>query len=180
MEEFALQAFIYEIQHQCKFADLAFQDIVSALRESTAGESTADRVFLAAHTFLVAVGNISKLLWPTKRSCAARGHELRELLQVGDGSVLKSRAFRNHFEHFDERLDKWANSSKHKNFADSNIGPPEFISGLDPEDWMRNLDPTSLTLTFHGDSYHILEIMEALKPICAASQRKTQGLSCTG
>jgi len=174
MEKFALQAFIYEIQHQCKFADLAFQDIVSAQHEGN-----ADRVFLAAHSFLVAVGNISKLLWPTKRSCEARGHELRELLQVGDDSVLKSRAFRNHFEHFDERLDKWANSSKRKNFADSNIRPPGFISGLDPEDWMRNLDPTCLTLTFHGDSYSIPEIMGALKPICAAAQHKAQGLLWT-
>lgn len=175
MEKLALQAFIYEVQHQCKFADLAFQDIVGALHEAT-----ADRVFLAAHTFLVAVGNISKLLWPTKRSCEARGHELRGLLQVSDDSVLKSRSFRDHFEHFDERLDKWVNSSKCKNFADSNIGPPGFISGLDPEDWMRNLDSTSLTLTFHGDSYNIPEIMEALKPICAAAQREAQGLLWPG
>jgi len=175
MKKFALQAFIYEVQHQCKFADLAFQDIVNALHKGT-----TDRIFLAAHTFLVAVGNISKLLWPTKESCEARGHELRELLQVSDDCVLESRAFRNHFEHFDERLDKWANSSKRKNFVDSNIGPPESISGLDPEDWMRNLDPTSLTLTFHGDSYHIPEIMEALKPICAAAQREAQGLLFSG
>jgi len=174
MEKFALQAFMYELQHQCRFADLAFQDIANALREST-----ADRVFLAAHTFLVAVGNISKLLWPMKKSSEARGHELRGLLQVSDDSVLNSRVFRNYFEHFDEHLDKWANSSKRKHFADSNICPPESISGLDPEDWMRNLDPTSLTLTFHGNSYHILETMEALKPICAATQRKTQRLSCT-
>lgn len=171
MKKFALQAFIYEIQHQCKFSDLAFQDIVNALHEGS-----TDRVFFAAHSLLVAVGNISKLLWPTMESCKDRGRELRDLLQVSDASILKSRTFRNHFEHFDERLDKWANSSKRKNFVDSNIAPPGSISGLDTEDWMRNLDPISLTLTFHGDNYSISEIMEALKPICTAAQRAGQNL----
>ena len=168
MEKLVVRVFLDEVERQCRYAHSAFQDLVSALHEGD-----TDCVFFAAHSLLVAVANVSKLLWPAGKDHEARGKQLREILQVRDDCPVSSRSFRNHFEHFDERLDRWARSSKRRNFADSNIGPPGFISGLDPEDYMRTLDPTSLTLTFHGDSYDLRGIMEALRPIHTAAQRES-------
>lgn len=182
MEEFAQKVFIREIEHQCRHADFTFHEMKHALDdlEKKIGASQLpgpwmselmDRIFFTAHAFLVAAGNVSKLLWPTKRRCEARGKELRRLLGVDDKNVLNSRTFRNYFEHFDEHLDEWANSSKHKSFIDRNVGVVESSPGLNPEDCMRNLDPKSLTLTFHGESYHIPTIMDALDSIHSTAQR---------
>ncbi len=166
VDEFILQIFMREVEHQCKFAILAFVDIRNALGRSNVD---ADRVFLSAHAFLVAVGNVSKLLWPTRTGDQARGEQLREKLGVSEASIIQSRRFRNYFEHFDESLDKWARSSEHKNFVDSNIAS---VGGSGTRDIMRNLDPDSLTLTFHGDSYELPRIAEELKPIQKAAERE--------
>ena len=76
-------------------------------------------------------------------------------------SPIKDRNFRNVFEHYDEKIDSWASSSRRKNISDMNISIDGFsaISGLDPIDCMRNLDISrdrkNLTLTFHGESYNL-------------------------
>ena len=60
-----------------------------------------DRIWCSVQAFLVAAGNISKLLWPPKPLLPERGAELRANLSVGDDSPLEPRTFRNHFEYFD-------------------------------------------------------------------------------
>ena len=90
------------------------------------------------------------------------GEELRKSLGIEDNSPIQPRNFRNHFEHFDERLEKWATSSKRHNFVDSNIGSSNMIVGIDPEDFLRNFEPTSRTLTFRGDKYELKPIIEVI------------------
>jgi hypothetical protein len=67
-----------------------------------------------------------------------------------------------HFEHFDEGLENWANTSKRKNFVDSNVGPTGMISGIEPQDYLRNFDPSKATLTFRGDEYQLQPIVNAI------------------
>ena len=122
-----------------------------------------DGIWYAIQAFLVAAGNISKLLWPPKPLLPERGAELRESLSIGDDSPLEPRIFRNHFEHFDERLEQWATSSERHNFADFNVGPPGRIVGLDPRDYLRNFNPTNLTINFRGDVYHIEPIIDSIQ-----------------
>lgn len=169
MDKFVAQRFLKEIETQCRFAEMAYEDTNHALQSHD-----TDRVFFAAHALLVAVGNVSKLLWPAKEIHEDRGKELRKILGVRGNCPVKSRDFRNHFEHFDERLEVWARSSKHKNFVDFNIGS---VSGIASEDIMRNYDPTSETLTFHGGSYPLCGTMGALRRICTAAQRESQRLA---
>ncbi len=73
------------------------------------------RFWYSAQGFLLAVAKISRTLWPAERdhragrsSPSSRGIELRKHLGLPARSPLTDRAVRNQFEHFDERLDLWA------------------------------------------------------------------------
>jgi len=160
METMVLRIFQREVERQCKFATIAAQDLNQALQ---AGDM--DRVWYSIQAFLVAAGNVSKLLWPSKPLLPERGAELRASLSVGDDSPLEPRAFRNHFEHFDERLEQWATSSERRNFADSNVGPPGMIVGLEPGDFLRNFDTTNFAVTFRGDTYHLQPVINAIRDL---------------
>jgi len=96
----------------------------------------------------------------------ARGCILRKSLSVSDNSILKPRNFRNHFEHFDERLEDWA-SLPRRVFIDRNIGPGESsgiqVQALTPESYLRNFDNSNLAVTFQGDSYTLKPIVVELK-----------------
>jgi hypothetical protein len=124
-----------------------------------------DRIWYSVQSLLVAAGNVSKLLWPSQSTARQRGEELRSSLRVPDSSPLEPRTFRNHFEHFDERLEEWATSSDRKNFADSNVGPPGMISGLDPGDYLRNFDTSNYAITYRGDIYAVNSVVDALRQL---------------
>lgn len=157
-----LDMFQREVNRQCKFALIAVEGMEPALRTD---RPDFDRFWYSVQAFLVAVGNISKLLWPSNPHIPERGRELRELLLVDDESILAPRRFRNHFEHFDERLEDWATSSDRHNVADSNIGPPSMIVGLDPSDFLRNFDTSRFAITFRGDVYEVRPIVEAIRAL---------------
>jgi hypothetical protein len=61
-------------------------------------------VWSCIQSILISSGNISKILWPISKY-KERGKQLRKLLKIDSESVLKSRKFRNKFEHYDEFLD---------------------------------------------------------------------------
>jgi hypothetical protein len=157
MDKIMLWIFQREVDRQTRFALMSFSDLEAALK---AGDM--DRIWHAVQGLLVAAGNVSKLLWPSQPSVSNRGEELRLSLAVPDDSKLAPRTFRNHFEHFDERLEQWATSSPRKGFADSNVGPTGMISGPEPGNYLRNLDTTQCAVTFRGDTYLLKPLVEAL------------------
>ena len=157
MEKMVLKIFQGEIEKQCKFAIIAVEQIKTEL-----ANTNSELVWYAIQNFLVAVANISKFFWPPYRISQKRGEELRRSLGIKNDSLIGPRKFRNHFEHFDERLEDWATSSKGHNFIDSNIGPPNMIAGIVQQDFLRNFDPTTWTLTFRGDRYELKPIIEVI------------------
>jgi len=165
MEKMVLRIFQREVERQCRFALIAVQDLSQALQ---AGDM--DRIWYSVQAFLVAAGNISKLLWPAKPRLPERGAELRASLSIDGESPLEPRRFRNHFEHFDERLEAWATSSERHNFADSNVGPPGMIVGLEPGDYLRNFDTTGFAVTFRGDTYPLQPVTNAIDRSLGESQ----------
>lgn len=170
MDKPALRIFQGEVERQCQFALIAVQDLQTAFKATD-----MDRLWYSIQSFLVAVGNVSKLLWPSKEGMSGRAVELRQSLCVDDNSPLEPRHFRNHFEHFDERLEAWATKSKRRNLVDSCVGPADFISVIDPEDYLRNFDTSSYGVTFQGDVYQLQPIVDAvveLYPIAAAESDK--------
>ena len=160
MERRTLKIFQREVERQCRFAIIAEEQIEEGLRIND-----RDLVWYAIQSVLIAVGNISKLFWPPDSKRQDKRKELKESLGVGDNSPLQPRTFRNHFEHFDERLEDWAVSSGRHNFVDSNIGPPDMITGIDIQDFLRNFDQNSWTLYFRGDKYELKPIIEFIRDL---------------
>lgn len=159
MDKMVLRIFQQEVERQCTFSLIAIQDLDQALQHND-----MDRFWYSVQSFLVAAGNISKLLWPSKRLLPERA-ELRASLSVSDDSPLRPRTFRDCFEHFDVRLETWATSSKHHGFADSNFGPTGMIAGPEPEDFLRNFDTTLCAVTFCGDICHLRPIVDAVRDL---------------
>lgn len=163
----------HEVARQCRFAWLAWEDVgktVAELLRDAATPQTMDRLWYGIQNLLVATGDVSKLLWPSsQRSTRAvfpdRGPKLRASLKVGVNSPLEPRVFRNHWEHFDERLEQWAGGTMRNNFVDSNAGPLNRLKGFDAADVLRNFDPDSYVLQFRGDSYDLRALAKALKAL---------------
>jgi len=169
MEKHLLRIFQLEVEHQSRFALMSFADLQAAL-----AARDMDRIWYAVQGLLVAAGNVSKLLWPSRPAIPSRGEQLRASLGISDDSILAPRVFRNHFEHFDERLEEWASSSERKNLVDSSIVPPGAIAGIDAGDFLRNLDPTTLAVTFRGDSYALRPLAQALAELHARAKAETE------
>ncbi len=157
MDKHVLRIFQREVERQCMFAIIAAQDLQLPLQ---AGD--IDRIWYSIQSFLVAAGNVSKLLWPPSTQISDRENQLKQTLGVDDNSTLVPRTFRNHFEHFDERLEQWAMSSQRRNFVDSKVGPTGMISDIEPEDYLRNFDTTKSAVTFRGDEYQLQPMIDAI------------------
>ena len=93
-----LKLFLGEIQRQCTFALMDYEEMRKSIVEMSPGNSKQlNHFWHLVPSFLVAIANISKILWPSKRKY--NGHlpdtstrdELRRLLDINDTSVLKSR-----------------------------------------------------------------------------------------
>ena len=160
MKTMVLRIFQREVERQCKFALLAVEDLNQAFKVYD-----NDRIWYSIQAFLLAAGNISRLLWPSNSGSRSRGKELRASLGVDKGSPLQPKNFRNHFEHFDELCEIWATSSNRMNFADSNIGPLSGRTGLDSSDYLRNFDPVTSVVTFRGDEYPLVPVIDAINEL---------------
>lgn len=104
--------YFQELKLQCRYAKASFGEIQKCLNEDNKLAALA-----YVHFFLVLVAVISKFLFPEissrkkyreiERISEWRGARLREILGVEPGTVLSDRAFRDHFEHLDERFDEY-------------------------------------------------------------------------
>jgi hypothetical protein len=182
-----------ELEWQVSFARIAMRDLRAALTEmdqaardfrsqrewfdvgswtTLLGEfnrrrtAATRRFWYSAQGFLLAVANISRMLWPTARDhrgarlvSVSRGIELRRHLGLPARSPLTDRAVRNQFEHFDAGLDLWAEREK-RILADGEVGPTTQVEDL--KNRFRDYDPASETLTFQGQRISLRELSDAL------------------
>jgi hypothetical protein len=164
MDKHLLQNFISEIARQCRFCLIAYEDLHLAFQQRDINYIN-NRVWYSVQSFLTASGNISKLLYGLNNKQYNERTGLRQSLGIDDNSPFKNRDARNYFEHFDERLERWFNSSTRHNFVDSNIGPLNRVGGVDEHDFVRNFDPERMAITFYGDECAMLPIIEAAKQL---------------
>lgn len=62
-------------------------------------------------------------------------------------------------------MEKWIISSEHHNFADSIVGSPDAIVGLESGDRLRILDTTNFVVTYRGDAYPLKPIVDSIKDL---------------
>jgi hypothetical protein len=178
----ALKMFQREVERQCKFALMAYDDLREALRNNDMW-----RVWYFVQALIYALGNISYLLWPVRPRIKNRGAQLKSSLSVKDDSPLKARAFRDHFTHFDERLDEWALSSENHDYADSNVGitPGKGVLFWFAEgEYLRNIVrtdyPAQFDITFRGEALSLLPIMKAVQDLAQKAEAKSRDLPGRG
>jgi hypothetical protein len=157
LDRYALVAFAAEARRQAAYAELAATDIQNAL-----DQQDADRLWSSIHALLVAIGNVSKLLWPSEKAPGQRprGLIMRAVLNVPEDSPLKAREFRDIWEHYDRYLDRWARLKRDEPPSSEFIGP----TGRFPqsERFMRLFGPDTWTVELDGKVYHLRPALDAL------------------
>jgi hypothetical protein len=150
--------FISEIRLQSKIA------ILSAERLQTANENlNKDEVWGSIQSILVSTGNISKILWPTYKRHAERGKALRLILKVENNNPLSERKFRNHFEHYDTRIQEWYDDNLGTAYIDLVMNPTLIGSIIGKID--RGYNSFNNTLIFRGEILDLNEILHAVNEI---------------
>jgi hypothetical protein len=178
----ALKMFQREVERQCKFALMAYDHLHEALRNDETW-----RVWYFVQALLNALGNVSHLLWPPRPRIKDRGNQLRASLSVKDDSPLKARRFRDHFTHFDERLDDWALSSGNHDYADSKVGitPGKgvlfwFAEGEHLRNIVRTDYPFEFAITFRGETLSLPPMIEAARELAQRAGAESQDLPGRG
>jgi hypothetical protein len=128
-----------EVLHQWDFVTGALDLMNAALRN----QASMEAFWFGLDAALGALANISKIFFPARDRSQAkrRGRQMREAFGVQDDSLMKGRALRDAFEHFDERIDRWFRDTQRRNFADRIIAAPGEIVGIDPGGLSTSLQP---------------------------------------
>lgn len=159
-------AFVSEIVLQTKIAIKASERLQVANKNLDNIE-----VWGAIQSILVATGNVSKIIWPSAKTDKPRGEMLRKILKVEENNLLSERKFRNHFEHYDSRLEDFfkKQSNGSINYIDLAMNPS--LSGHGLENTHRGYNAFNNTLLYRGDSLDINELTKALEDIHEACKR---------
>ena len=157
LKPLAEQVLVGEIVTQSKFAANA----AGRLAES----SDPIEVWSSIQSILVAAANVSKILWPTRKPYNQRGKQLRDLIGVDDHNLLSDRSFRNHFEHYDERIEDWFDGNDSAVYMDSKIEPFEPSPWSLPRLFHRSYNPLSQILSFRDESIDLAAVLAALAEI---------------
>jgi hypothetical protein len=105
---------------------------------------------------------------PGRKRVAA---QLRRQLGVADESPLRFRTARDHLEHFDERLETWAETSPQRNLLDANIGSTGPLPAVRAEDWMRHLEDTEMSFIFQAERYPLRPLVAAIQELAPRAER---------
>jgi hypothetical protein len=169
MEKTLIRQFQVEVERQCQFAMIALQDM-----EEASANSDGKLFWYAVQNLLVAVGRISRLLWPPDPLFPKRGEELRESLGVGEESPLKALTFVEHFEHFDKRLETWYVTSEQRRFFDSYTEPLDVLAETAPVDRFRGYMTEKNAILFQGEAYELGPVSHAVEELQQRAEAEMQ------
>lgn len=152
------------LKQQIRFFVLALGDIRSgADTRAVGGFWGDDRFWYGVQNALLAVGNTSKVLWGQKGKYATERAALREWLGITDDSPIRPTRMRNHFEHMDERIDKWYADGAEL-FSDRVVaGVPPYRSDTGQFRWFEGHE--TLVVNFWGDRWDLGEVTEEMLKI---------------
>ncbi|MFK9120746.1 hypothetical protein ACJEBK_28510 [Peribacillus frigoritolerans] len=74
---------------------------------------------------------------------------------------------RNHYEHFDAKLDEWATSTENNIIVDMNVASPGsiYIEGIAEKENLRSLDPETTELLLWSKKVNLREVIEWAKEV---------------
>jgi hypothetical protein len=149
--------FLGEIVLQSKIARRAAERL-----EATQHNFDNVEVWCSIQSILVTAGNVSKILWPSNKKYKMRGERLRQMLKVQDDNILSDRKFRNHFEHYDSRIEDWFSKQSQGVYIDLAMNPSFPGRNLNSH---RGYNSFNNTLEFRGEILNLNDILKALELI---------------
>ncbi len=150
-------AFLTEIIFQADLVENANNRLKDSIDEF-------DRIgtWSAIQSILISSSNISKILWP-QRKYAQRGEELRKMLKIDSKCVLKSRKFRNIFEHYDNFINDFFEDKDSYSYTDFVMNPSLQSFGL--TSCHRGYNTFNNTLIIHGEILDLNEIIDVVNEV---------------
>lgn len=158
-----------EVERQCQFAMISFQDMEEA------GSSSDGKLFwYSVQNLLVSVTKVSQILWPDSHRYPEVTAELRQSLGVADDSPLRDRSFPERFLAFDEQLHEWYAASESRRFFDSYTEPLDVLAQTHPGDRFRGYDTERNTLLFQNEPYPLSPLSKAVETLCQRAENELQ------
>ena len=180
MDDRLRDVYLSEIERQCQHALNAIGALNNVVRrlhdpDTDRGVRTTlmEECFRTLHSFLTHAANVSKILWPgeggkkpkLRKERASALRNLLELPEPAGGHPLESRTLRNYFEHFDEKLLDWEQTSRNRNIVDNLLGSPNAFTGIEDGDILRCYDPVAKMCWFRGQRFDIEGMAKVLEPL---------------
>ncbi|MBN8879858.1 MAG: hypothetical protein J0I32_20100 [Sphingobacteriales bacterium] len=156
------------LQEMILIGEIALQSKIAqrAAERLQATHDNFDHVetWCSIQSILVAAGNVSKILWPNGKY-KIRGERLRQLLKVEKDNPLSNRKFRNHFEHYDERIEDWFEKNSNGVYIDLAMNPSLTHPLFPDTNTHRGYNAFNNTLIFRDETLDLNEILTALENI---------------
>src|SRR3989344_6238631 len=156
-KDFWIEMSIREIWTQAHFAELAYQNIDPKAVHGT------DAVFSSIHSFLSHCAIMSKMLSAKDQETPPKS--IGDILGITKSSVIHNRKFRNHLEHYDERLKQWIREKGiNSNIGTYNIGPKSMIQ-IPNMVFVSHYDTSDNTFTFINEDFDLGLMLEEVRRI---------------
>ena len=157
-----------EVKFQCEVTLHAFDELDRCFER--VDRTLAVRVFTNIHAILSAAAAISRLLFSDRNPEAAqRSRALRDALGIQEDSILRARGMRNHFEHFDERLDKWLPRTADGSVIDM-VASTERVDDTGPRYTLRMFNISTFEITFADETLALRPLVEAIRSLLLGAQ----------
>lgn len=130
-------------------------------------------VWCSIQSILGAAGNVSKILWPQLKESKDRGQKLRKLLGINEKNIITDRKFRNHFEHYDDRIEKWFDSQSSGVYVDLAFNPFKPTPWRTPKFCHRAYNQVDRIVTFRGETLDLKQVLNALEEIKLKCEQHT-------
>lgn len=181
MDKLLESAFLDELNGQCNYFALAIGGMKQCgllfMDQNTEAETrrvTGQRFWFNVQAMLAAFANISKILYPQNKKdpYCARGIHLRSVIgeAIAKPFEASARSMRNHYEHFDERIDDWWEGGGRLR-VDYNFFAPSELAKYNHIDRWRNFDANTVILTFSGDNFNVPQMQTAVITLQEKVQR---------
>lgn len=176
MDEHLLRLYLGQVKEECEAAFKAINDLNGALQSQ--GNVSP---FPPAQALVHHAAAVSRIFWPpgckdkhARQRAARRGEALRKAIGLATPHPVQSRTLRDHFEHFDERLDEWAEASRNRNIVNRLVGARNAIGGdgIADGDIIHHYDPALNIYAFRGEKFDVQALATGLEDIVSKMKAK--------
>lgn len=182
MELMLLRIYQSQVAYQRHAVLLGDGDIKASLAAPNPLERNSPLLRYGIQNLLIGADNLSKTLWGTGRTEteAAERYAIRQPLihsfQTTDDSPLRRIKVRNDFEHLDERIETWWDTSTNRNYAGELVGPRGSVGGnaIGDNDILRWFDPSTGHVIFWGNELNIPEVVGEVQRLLLIAENEGQ------